>query len=127
MRLVPRAGVVVLTTWALVVGIVLTSASGPVQARPEYKKRFDAKYKEYFDKAGTMATCDVCHVKGMKKTERVEYGESYGKALGEKKVKDNKKIDEALEKIEGEESPVEGKKYIDLIKEGKFPSGNDPS
>ena len=124
MRMVPRTGLVVLSMWALVVGVLLTGPSGTAEARPEYKKGFDTKYKEYYDKAGTKTSCDFCHEKDKKK--RVKYGQDFGTALGEPKVKDQKKIEEALGKVEDKDSPVEGKKYIDLIKAGKFPSGNDP-
>ncbi len=125
MRLVSRAGLVMTTIWGVAIGLLLTN-SPSVEARPEYKKGFDTKYKDFYDKANTKITCDVCHVKDKKK-ERVEYGSKYGEALVDKKVKDMKKIEEALGKIEEMPSPVEGKKFIDLIKEGKYPSGNDPS
>lgn len=125
MRFVPRTGFVLLSTWAtLVVGLLVTNNQS-AQARPDYKKGFDALYKEHYEKAETTAKCEVCHVKGDKK-KRVEYGDAFGEALGEKKVKDMKKIEEALKKIEDKDSPVEGKKFIDLIKDGKYPSGNDP-
>lgn len=126
MRVFPRAGLVLTTAWALVVGLLLYG-TGSAQARPEYKKGFDNKYKTHFDKAGTKIDCNTCHVKDKKKTERNVYGMDYGTTLGAKKVKDMKKIEDALVGIEDKDSPVSGKKYIDLIKEGKFPAGNDPS
>jgi hypothetical protein len=126
MQRVPRAGYTILAIWALAVGFLLTGRLGTAEARPEYKKGFDTKYKEHYDKAETKTACEVCHVKGDKKN-RVEYGEAFGKVLGATKVKDMKKIEESLGKVEEEKSPVEGKKFIDLIKEGKYPSGNDPS
>jgi hypothetical protein len=125
MRFVSRAGVVMTSMWAVALGLLLTDAPS-VEARPEYKKGFDTKYKEFFDKANTKTACELCHAKGDKKKRNV-YGEDYGKTLGEAKVKDMKKIEEALGKIEDKESPTKDKKYIDLIKEGKYPAGNDPS
>jgi hypothetical protein len=114
-----------MTVWGVALGLLLSSTPS-IEARPEYKKGFDTKYKEFYDKANSKTACELCHVKGDKK-KRVEYGEEYGKALGEAKVKDMKKIEEALGKVEEKESPVKDKKFIDLIKEGKYPSGNDPS
>ncbi len=73
MRLVSRAGLVMTTIWGVALGLLLTN-SPSVEARPEYKKGFDTKYKEFYDKANTKITCDVCHVKDQKKTERGEYG-----------------------------------------------------
>lgn len=121
MRFVSRAGFVMSTVWAAAFGLMLSSAR-VADARPEYKKGFDEKYKEYYEKASTKTACEFCHPKGDKK-KRIEYGMSFGETLGATKVKDMKKIEEALGKIEEMASPVKDKKFIDLIKEGKNPSG----
>lgn len=126
MRMFPKAGIAMLAVWGLVVGMLLTQSAGPAWARKEYKDQFDAQYKQYYDKAGTKTACEICHVKMKPKKERNEYGMEYGTKLGAKMVKDKKKIEEALTAVEDNDSPVAGKKFIDIIKEGKFPAGNDP-
>jgi hypothetical protein len=126
MRIMHKARAATLAAWTVAVGMLLTQTSGTAWARKEYKDQFDANYKEFYDAAGTKTSCNICHIDMKPKKERNEYGMAYGGMLGAKMVKDKKKIDEALKGTEEKESPVAGKKFIDLIKEGKFPGGNDP-
>jgi hypothetical protein len=64
------------------------------------------------------SNCNICH-QGKNRKNRNEYGNALGKALGEKNVKDNQKIVEALEKAEQDKSG--DKSFGDLIKEGNLP------
>lgn len=103
---------------AVALAVCLGSGSSAL-ARPAYNKAFQAKYPDL--EAAKMAKCNVCH-EGMDKKMRNDYGKAFGKTLGIKNCKDTAKIDEALDKVAGEQSAVSGKTYGDLIKEGKLPN-----
>ncbi len=85
--------------WSLCSVIVVLSGVHRGDARPNYKKAFDSCYAEIAKKNKT--TCNVCHSVGTDdKKIRNHYGEALAKELGEKMVKDDKKIIEALKAIE---------------------------
>lgn len=117
MRNLPKAGVFFLVLGVLAVGAMFVLNTPTVEARPQYLKEFKDKYGDAFKKAN----CTVCHP-GKDKKERNEYGKAVGAALGSKNVKEQKKIEEALEKAGGEKNE-DGTKFGDLIKEGKSPAG----
>lgn len=66
-----------------------------VTARPQYKKAWDTLYKL----RGVKAKCSVCHP-AIRKPQLNAYGTALAKELGEKNVKDMRKIMDALKAIE---------------------------
>jgi hypothetical protein len=101
---------------AALVGISLTAAPKQASARMEYLNAFVAKYDIAEAKE---KKCLVCH--GAKKTERSDYAQEIGKALGAKMVKDMDKINAALETVESKEYE-DGKTYGQLLKDKKLPA-----
>ncbi|MCA9155627.1 MAG: hypothetical protein R3C99_20290 [Pirellulaceae bacterium] len=97
---------------------VLASPARQAEARPNYCKIVIEHYKDV--PAMAEAKCGICHP-GKDKKERNNYGMALGKALGAPKQMDAAKIMEAIKKVEGEPSAVEGKTFGDLLKEGKLP------
>lgn len=75
---------------------LLTRGTGSVEARPLYLKVWKDMYP---DKDVSNAKCALCHA-GEKKTILNEYGEAVKEALGEKNVKNEDEIKEALKKVE---------------------------
>ena len=110
-------------TWIACCAVVAAFVGGPeAQARPDYLKAFNATYPALKTEAEA-AKCGICHPEE-KKSVRSDYGKAYGTAVGEKNVKfaaDEKKLTDALKKIESEKSATAGKTYGELIKEGKLP------
>ncbi|MBM3969820.1 MAG: hypothetical protein FJ302_08155 [Planctomycetes bacterium] len=92
--------------------------SGTVEARPNYKKAFDANYDKVAKENKT--TCNVCH-EGEDKKQRNNYGQALTKNIG-KMEKDEAKIKEAFTKTEKEKSAVADKTFGDLLKDGKLPA-----
>jgi hypothetical protein len=124
-----KAGI--LTLFGLVAA-VFVGLSGTADARPQYKKAHDAKYKDS-GIAGDLKTakCNSCHF-GKKKKNRNDYGEALIKAgLTEETYKELKKdkealakcIDAALEKVLSEKS-ASGETFGERIKAGKLPGTN---
>lgn len=95
-------------------------------ARPKYASVMTKQYEDLAKKHGKNGklTCAVCHPSKSKK-DRNNFGAAMTKALGEKNVKDEDKIKEALVKLEKEKSATEGKTFGDLIKDGKLPGTDD--
>ncbi len=101
-------------------------------ARPQYKKEHDAKYKgSSIEAALEEVKCNACHY-GKKKTDRNDYGQALVKAgltkesFMEKKGDEKglaKHIQESLEKALKEKSEG-GQTFGDLIKAGKLPGTN---
>ena len=118
MKKVVLAVVAAMVAVSVLGGLSTDSAS----ARPPYKMEFDKKYmadgSEINKALSGKSNCNICHV-GKDRKNRNEYGAAIGKALGEKNVKDNQKIVDALGKAEKEKSG--DKTFGDLIKEGKLP------
>lgn len=101
--------------------------TGPAaSARPQYQKAMGVAYPDLVKKHGKdgKLACSVCHPSKSKK-ERNNYGAAFGKAAGEKNVKDADKLKEVLTKIEKEKSATEGKTFGDLIKAGELPGTED--
>jgi len=109
---------VFLLVGCFVVGTMLTTAN-TAHARLLYCKTFIAKYENV--KEAKTTKCAICHPKGKKKTDRNDYGVALAKALAAENQKDAKKVEEALKKAEAGKSSVEGKKFGDLLKDGKLP------
>jgi hypothetical protein len=107
----------------MVAGVVAGLAIGfgtRVEARPNYKKVFDATYEKVAKENKT--NCNVCHKEGTDdKKQRNNYGEALTKNIA-KMEKDEAKIKEAFTKTEKEKSAVEGKTFGDLLKDGKLPA-----
>lgn len=99
--------------------IAFCVATAPqAQARPNYKKAFDKTYE-----VNTKTSCNTCH--GKSKKNLSEYGIAIKEALGEKNVKDQDKIVEALHAVE-DKGDVDGKTYGEIIKSGELPPGYVP-
>ena len=94
---------------------------GRVQARPNYKKIFDATYEKVAKENKT--SCLVCHQEGDDKKKRNNYGVEVAKNIKAKET-DEAKIKEAFTKTEKEKSAIEGKTFGDLLKEGKLPASD---
>ena len=99
---------------------VLFVAAETADARPQYFDTFKEKYPNVMDAA--KQKCNVCHF-GKSKKNRNNFGEAFGKTLGQKNVPKamQEPVKEALTKTEPEKSAVEGKTFGDLLKEGKLP------
>ena len=128
---------------AVAAAIILTFSAGTAESRPNYAKSFASKYVK---KDGTTdeekafvvvvdnAKCTVCHEPGNDKKLRNRYGKALAEVIKPKDAggdwkgeKDNKKIDEALDKvavIHIEEKDAKSPTYADLIKAGKLPGGD---
>ncbi|MEX0724949.1 MAG: hypothetical protein WEB58_21540 [Planctomycetaceae bacterium] len=107
----------ILLTTSFMVVAVIGAATRPVEARQQYWVAFGKLYPDLKETAEMK--CGECH--GKNKKNRNNYGESLGKALDAKNVKDVKIIEKALKKIEEEESATEGKTFGDLLEAGKLP------
>jgi CRISPR/Cas system CSM-associated protein Csm2 small subunit len=106
------------------------------QAIPPFYKEFEAVYvkkdgndqEKAYAELITKIKCNVCHVKGQKKTEKNEYGKALDELLDKKMDEKNvEKIREALKTVEAkkmdpanENSPTFGEQ----ITQGKTPAGN---
>ncbi|MEZ6056805.1 MAG: hypothetical protein R3C01_08870 [Planctomycetaceae bacterium] len=101
---------------AAVAGLVVSSAPKQANAQPQYLKAFLAKYEI---EGAAEKKCGICH--GEKKSERSAYAMEFGKALGEKKVKDVEKINAAYDTAAKAEY-ADGKTYGELLKSGKLPA-----
>jgi hypothetical protein len=107
-------------TWISCFAALTAFVGGPeAYARPQYVKAFITEYPALKTEAEA-AKCGLCHPEE-KKSVRNDYGKALGTALGEKNVKADDKLAEALKKSEKEKSAVEGKTFGDLIKAGKLP------
>ena len=116
------------TAGALLVAILILS-SGQAEARPPFVGVFKKTYPELVQAKTVKINCAVCHTSkdNKKKKHRNNYGVAMKKALGKKNEKDKEKVAMALKKIEGEKSHVEGKKFGDLIEDGKLPGEDKPA
>ncbi|HRX82626.1 MAG: hypothetical protein H6821_09605 [Planctomycetaceae bacterium] len=124
-----KAGVLTLCG---VVAAMLVGFVGTVDARPDYKKVQDEKYKDSsIAEALAEAKCNACHY-GKKKSDRNDYGKALIKAgLTEENYKEKKadkeafakEIAEALEKVLEEKNEA-GETFGDRIKAGKLPGTN---
>lgn len=117
--------VVCVVPGSVVVAALLAFITSTANARPEYKKQFDALYmtegSELFKAYQGKSNCNVCHV-GKNKKDRNAYGTALSKLLN--KEKDAAKIEEALKKVEKSNSVADDEKsptFGDLIKAGKLP------
>jgi len=112
-----RKALTILTAVA-VAGVIFSVEAQPVRAQKQYMDALSAKYPKVAAEVKTQQ-CKVCH--GKQKTQRSEFAKGLEKALGAKKVKDVEKINKALDTVAGQEY-ANGKKYGDLLNEGKLPA-----
>jgi len=110
---------------ALLFAVIVLSAES-AEARPKFPsilKKAYPEYKDALEAKGEKINCTLCHAKNddnKKKKFRNNYGWALKKALDHKENEKNAdKVTEALKKIEGEKSHIEGKTFGDLIKEGE--------
>ncbi len=114
------------------VAAMLVGFSGTVDARPDYKKVQDVKYKgSAIEGALADAKCNACHY-GKKKTDRNDYGnalvkagltgENYKAKKGDKEAF-AKEIEEALDKVLESKNEAD-ETFGDRIKAGKLPGTN---
>ncbi len=110
----------------------------PALATNEFAKEWKDLYAtekaaEEFVKASRKAGCNVCHVKGEKKTERNEYGMAIKEFLDKEDftkewVKENpekaKELIVAGLKKAGEKNSSDGKKFAEKIAAGELPATN---
>lgn len=132
---------------------VLAVASDEAQALPKFKTAFKKKYLDShkdaaFKKLANKQSCNVCHLKGVKKDKKHDHNNPYGEELAkliEGNAKDRqskarseggkaasdaeldkilKELDKAFTVVEGKKSPT-GEKYGERINkdgdEGKLP------
>lgn len=89
----------------------------PAEARPQYKTAFQDLYL----KRGVRVSCNLCHQKGEKSKKVVNhYGKDLAEALGESKVKDRSRIQDALREIENN-SCTGRRSYIERMRAGFAP------
>lgn len=122
-----RVGFAFLATGIIALTVIIYCSPAQVEARQQYFNAFKEKYSDV--KGAETAKCAICHV-GPNKKMRNDYGQALQKKLKEvtgddevKDLKDTDKINEALTKVEEENSATKGKTYGDLLKAGKMPSG----
>lgn len=118
-----------------VVGCVALLAT-PALATNEFAKEWRGHYvtdesSREFTTATRRAGCNVCHIKGEKKTERNEYGKAVSEFLSKDKftkdwVKDNpeeaKKLIVAGLKKAGEKKSSDGKVFADKLSAEELPA-----
>ena len=117
-KLLALSGVLVL--------VIAFVAATEADARPQYQKAFQAKYKKVT--AAKKAKCNVCHRKkkaGEKGKPRNDYGVALQKSIPKKNCKVVAKIVEALtktEKVKVSKDKKEKLTYGDRLKAGKLPA-----
>lgn len=77
-------------------GVILLLRGTPAESRPPYYSAFKKAYPHLAEKK---ISCAVCH-QGSEKEKLNHYGAAMEKELGEKRVKDEKRIIEAIHVIE---------------------------
>lgn len=118
MRKLSKAGLW-MSAFAAAFGLAMFVGNGEVQAQKNYLEVFAKTYPDL--KAAVETTkCNVCHVDGKGKKERNDYGKAVGEALGEKKVKEESKVEAALKKAEA--GTHGGKTFGEIIKGGALPA-----
>ena len=107
-----------------VAGLLIVAAPQDAQARPQYPKAAAKKYTKVADALGEKK-CGACHggdPLGKNKKLLSDYGKALKEALGAKNVKEEDKINAALDKAA--EKPVkkgEDATFGSLLKDGKLP------
>lgn len=101
-----------------ILGLAIFSMATTAEARPNYFAAFKKAHPKA--KAAAAKKCGVCHPEKSKKVKN-DYGKAFGTELGAKKVKDAKKIKEALEKAAKKDSGTKGKTFGDLLDDDKLP------
>ena len=94
-----------------------------VDARPKYNKEFRKLYADaHIKKMWKKHKCNVCHIKGKEKDAHNAYGEVLKEILKKPNIKNKTVIKKALLKAEKKQLKA-GKKFGELIKAGKHPTG----
>ena len=101
-----------------IAGVLFSVDARPVQARKQYMVEMGKKYPKVADQITTQK-CKVCH--GKNKKQRSDFATALTKAVGKKNQKDADKIIAAFDKVADQEYS-DGKKYGDLLKDGKLPA-----
>lgn len=79
--------------------LIVAASERPSPARPNYKKCADIVFHELFPKLDlSRANCNVCH-SGDDKKKLNHFGKAVAEELGEKMVKDEKKIITAIKAV----------------------------
>jgi hypothetical protein len=106
----------------VVLAAVVVMNVSPAEAFPGFKTAFDKKYLVDGSALHTAlegkTNCNICHV-GTDKKQKNDYGKALDKLLSKDDMKDAEKIQQSLEKAEGEKSG--DTTFGALIKEGKLP------
>jgi len=115
--------------------VTLGLFASPAFATNEFNKEWKGIYltedaNADFASAAKKAACNVCHVKGGKKTERNEYGKAVNELLKkEDYTKDKLKADPELAKMiieglkkAGESKSSDGKTFAEKIAAGSLPA-----
>ena len=120
---------------AIVLGVVALSSllASPSLALAPFKKAFAERYEkdasDEFKAVIKKAGCNICHVKGEKKTVRNAYGKALDELIegsGKDRLKEDKdavmkEFAEAMEKLECEKIGEGEETWGDLFKAGKLP------
>lgn len=121
--------------FALTLGFTLLLVA-PAFATNEFSKEWKDHYtgegaNEEFVKSARKAGCNVCHVKGEKKTERNEYGKAISELLKKEDFTKEwvaanpekaKELIVAGFKKAGEKKSSDGKTFADKLKAGELPA-----
>ena len=106
-----------LTARLLLGVLVLASFCVRAEARPRYKKVFDATYPDVAK--ANKVNCNVCHATVEDKKKRNHYGQALAKELKKSNIEDVKTIKEALQAIEG--GDCRSGKWKERLDDGKVP------
>ncbi len=111
----------VLSILGILAVVALIAAPHQADARPQYHKAFAAKFEKVAKEANEKK-CAVCHGdEGKNKKQVSDFGKALAEALGAKNVKEEDKINEALDKVAKKEFEP-GKTYGSLLEAGKLPA-----
>lgn len=84
---------------SLLAVLIVAASERPSPARPNYKKCADIVFRELFPKLDLSRTnCNLCH-SGDDKKKLNHFGRAVAEELGEKNVKDEKKIIAAIKAV----------------------------
>ena len=134
--------IIAILVFTIFAAICIQDASAMPQFKKAFAEKYAAKHKsKEFQAAAKKASCNVCHVKGAKKTVQNEYGKLLNKLIegdANKRLKAAKakgkeagakelatilaQLDAAFEKASEENSDGgKGPTYAEIIKKGELP------
>ena len=102
-------------TTVILTMVFFSLSAVPASAHMAFKKELNKKYPDM------KVTCNACHVKGKKKTERNDFGKLFHKQLKDKKLTEGFKSKKGAERKEYEKDVMvpEFKKAFEKIKKMK--------